>query len=138
MSSLTSIFGDFKTIEEWKKFAEAQHKTIIQLNSKLKNLEEEKESLKKLLEKSTPLIQPQREYALDTDDEEYIARTQLARLKQIADERELTLEESKRTEIFVKILNGVRNTPKTIEVKTKELSNDQLLAIVSSNDNNGK
>ncbi len=55
---------------------------------------------------------------------------QLNKLKEISYERELTLEEAKRVEIFSKILNVLENSPKTIKVETKNLDNKELLSLL--------
>ena len=125
---------EFQKIAELQAFNEAQQKTIIQLSKKIKALEEEKTHLKKLLESSVPVIQstPQKSDGLETNDEETIALTQLRKLRDISLERELTLEEAKRCEIFFKILNASRNAPKTIEIKSKKLNTTDLLALVES------
>ncbi len=43
---------------------------------------------------------------------------QLEKLRDISSGRELTLEETRKVEVFSKVLNAVRNAPKTIEIKS--------------------
>lgn len=129
------MIKDFKEYAELKSYAEAQHKTIVNLTKKNKGLEDEVNHLKKLLESSTPLVAPNNKFErLILTDEEAISVTQLEKLRDISLMRELTLEEAKRFEIFYKVLNSVRSKPKTIDATAKELGNDELLALVSSND----
>ena len=64
-------------------------------------------------------------------DEEVICRTQLNLLKQMSLERQLTLEESRKVDIFSKILIALNEKPKTIKLETKSFKDEELLAIVS-------
>jgi hypothetical protein len=119
-------------VEDLKAFAEAQQKTIVHLTKKIKTLEDENSHLKKLVEQTVPVIkkegQPeQKGDKFLTSDQEAICRVQLNKLRDISFERELTLEEAKRVEIFSKILNLLETVPKTIKVETKGINNEDLL-----------
>jgi len=105
---------------------EVQHRTISNLKVELDRLKEEKQHIEKLLVNQNPELSlgP----SLETDDEESICRMQLRLLKNVSMSRELTLEEAKRVEIYTKILNNKLNQPKTVVVKTKSISNEDLLA----------
>lgn len=134
--SLEKMLDDVKDLAELKAFSDAQQKTIIKLSKKNKELEEEVSHLKKLLESQTPIISdvpalPFAEKFLTTDQES-ICRTQLSKLREISFERELTLEETKRVEIYSKILNVLENSPKTIKVETKSIPSQDLLSLVQS------
>lgn len=133
-----------KSIEQYKEFSQlqeyaiAQQATIIQLSKKIQRLEEECDHLKKLLESSVPLIVKEGndsnvEKFLSTA-EETICIMQLDKLREISLERELTLEETRRVEIFAKILSTFRNVPKTIEIKNKNMKTEELLALVENDD----
>ena len=138
-NSFDLMLGEFKEVAELKVFAESQFKTITELNRKLKALEEEKEHLKKLLEQSTPLLIEDKKnflgFDLDISNEEIICLRQLAMLKEISMERQLTLEETRQCEIFSKILLNLKSAPKTIKVDSKNLSEKELLALVEIKDN---
>lgn len=135
--SLDKMLDDVKELADLKAFSDAQQKTIIKLSKKNKELEDEVVHLKKLLESQTPLIATNPSAGLPAEkflstDQEAICRMQLNKLKDVSFERELTLEEAKRVEIFSKILNVLENSPKTIKVESKNLSSQDLLTLVQS------
>lgn len=121
---------------ELKLYSDAQSKTIIELSKKLKVKEDETIHLKKLLEGSVPLIREKKDLIkFEANDQEYICRTEINKLRDISMERELTLEECKKLDIYSKILKELANAPKTIEVKSRQLSEAELLSIVGSDTN---
>lgn len=134
--SLEKMLDEAKDLAELRVFSEAQQKTIVKLSKKNKELEDEISHLKKLLETTTPIISNNEavpSVSADkflTTDQEAICRMQLNRLKEVSYERELTLEEAKRVEIFSKIINVLENSPKTIKVETKNLDNKELLSLI--------
>jgi hypothetical protein len=132
--SMDEMLKDFKELAEVKAFAEAQTRSIIDLNKKNRELQEEVLHLKKILEDSTGIIQTNnndvQSNLLLGEDEETIAKVQINRLKEISFARELTLEESRRLEIFVKVLNIVKNKPAKVFEMTKSLGNEELLKLV--------
>lgn len=131
----------YKELSQLQEFAEAQQKTIIQLSKKIQKIEEERDHLKTLLESSVPLIKREGEQSGEkflTSAEEAICVMQLEKLRDISIGRELTLEETRKVEVFSKVLNIARNAPKTIEIKNKQLSNEELLALVESDGNGTK
>lgn len=135
--SLSNMFEETKQLAEMKAFSEAQQKTIIQLTKKIKQLEEERDHLKKLVESSVPLVTTNEKHIYPTEkfltsDQEAICRTQLLKLREMALDRELTLEETKKVEIFSKILIALENAPKVIKVNTESLNNDDLLSVITS------
>jgi len=135
--SLEKMLDEVKDLAELRVFSEAQQKTIIKLSKKNKELEEEIVHLKKLLEGQTPLIQtstqpPSVGEKFLTSDQESICRMELNKLKQVSFERELTLEEAKRVDIYSKILNVLENSPKTIKVETKSIPSQDLMSLVQS------
>lgn len=133
--SLDLMLNEAKDLAELRAFSEAQQKTIVKLSKKNKELEEEISHLKKLLESSVPVIASDNAPVIQADkfltsDQEAICRMQLNKLKEVSYDRELTLEEAKRVEIFSKILNVLENSPKTIKVETKNLDNKELLSLL--------
>lgn len=138
ISNISSLIQDFKEISEWKTFSESLHKLNIKLTSENFQLKEEIKHLKDLVQKTTPVLTGENfptisTKGLLTTDEEAIAVCQLEQLRDLALQRPLTLEEAKRTEIFFKILTVLRNQPKTIVVKSKEVPTEQLLALAETN-----
>lgn len=137
--SIEKTLQQYKTLEDLQQFAVAQQSTIIQLSKKIQRLEEERNHLKQLLESSVPLIKKEGETGVEkflTSAEESICIMQLEKLRDISTGRELTLEETRRVEIFSKILATFRNMPKTIELKNKETKTEDLLKLVESDDGN--
>lgn len=130
---MKSLIDSSTDLAEIKAFSTAQSKTIIELSKKNKEQADEIIHLKKLLEGSVPLVKTQTDITnLGSNDQEFICRVGLDQLKQISTERELTLEECKKLDIFSKILKELASTPKTIEVKAKTLTDDALLQIVDN------
>ena len=130
-----------KTLEQFKdmatlqKYADAQYKTILSLTKKVKLLEQENMELKDLLEKTTPLFDEEKKtfempQIEASSDEEMIAKVQLVKMREIAIERELTLEEAKRVEIFTKILT-TKGTKSPV-AQTQKMNNDDLLKMLEN------
>lgn len=134
--------AQYKDFNQLQEFAQAQQTTIISLSKKIQKLEDERDHLKKLLESTVPLFnEPGKVIAsgkLLTSAEEAICVMQLDRLRDISLERELTLEETRRVEIFSKVLASVKSKPKDSDSKAKEMSNEELLALVENNGNGSK
>lgn len=94
---------------------------------RIKALEEENEALKsKLIAYETAKF---REGA-----EQEICETQIAFLQELATERPLTLEESKKFELFVKTLHAVKaqKKPKTKTINAEKITNAELVEIAKS------
>jgi len=130
------MIAQFQTLEDLQAFAKAQQKTLIDLTKKLKASEDEIKHLKKLLEGAVPVINAPAKVDFASNDEESIAREQLYLLKKISSERELNFEETKKVEIYSKILIAIKDKPKTIEVQTRSLSNEELMAVLNASENN--
>jgi len=89
-----------------KKITNKKKKTNVEDN--LRALVEEKDAeISRLNRKITTLTKVDK---IKINDEEMIAIMQLQRLKGVAQTRELTLEESRKFEIFSKIKNSVNKT----------------------------
>jgi hypothetical protein len=136
MEPFDKMLQQMKDFASLQKYAEAQYKTILSLSKKVKVLEEENVELKDLLEKSTPLLQEEKNnflvYQVEaSSDEEMISKVQLARIKEISMERELTLEEAKRVEIFTKILS-TKGSNSSIAIQTQKMDSDDLLKMLDN------
>lgn len=130
------ILDNFDTVEDLKQYASSQYLTIISQSKKIHELESKLEKLDlKLLEAerkeavSSSLNVEQPEGQSDT---ETACIVQIAMLKGLAMNRELTLEEVKKLEIFAKTLQMMRG--KITEDKKKEqpskISTADLLRLV--------
>lgn len=140
MDSIDKMLEQIKDFASLQKYAEAQYKTILSLSRRVKILEEENIELKDLLEKSTPLLNEEKKnfvaYQVEaSSDEEMIAKVQLARMKEISMDRELTLEEAKRVEIFTKILN-TKGSSSSVTIQTQKMDSDDLLKMLDNDPNN--
>ena len=121
-----NLTKEFKTIAEYKNFAQAQNETILELSKKIHNLEEEIRNQK---------IEKKEVISLDTSisNEEMICLTQLRILNESSRERELTLEEAKKVDIFTKILSQINSQKeKGTSDEAGLLSSEELLKIVEN------
>ena len=141
MLSIDDLAKEYQTIEEWKALAQAQQKQVNTLTKKVKELEAEKKDLKKQIEqvpaKSTQVIEfPGQSNILLKSDVETIAQVQLQKLKEISFDRELTLEEAKRVEIFNKVILSNKVKSNDIDAQSKEFSEEELIGLLA--DDSGK
>ena len=130
--SIDKMAQGFKDEASLKAYSEAQYKTIVTLSKQNHQLEEENIHLRKLLEDSTPLIKPEGsliETFQDVTDQEAICRMELKKLKNLAIERDLNLEEAKRTEIYTKLLVQLQQKGKPEEKAPGRLDDAQLIAL---------
>src|SRR5262249_54053581 len=108
---------------------EAQYTVISNLQTQLKKVEEENKSLKLMLEGTVPLIS-NNVMDIGISPSRIICETQIAILKNFAITRELTLEESKKFQIYVDILETLKKE-KDDGVKAN-ISEDELLKLVKN------
>lgn len=127
---------DTKDHAKLQAYSNAQTNTIIELSRKLKGAQDEVTHLKKLLEGSVPLVKAEGSSIADkADDQEYICRTEISKLRDISRDRELNMEEARRFDIYCKILKElIPNGLKKSESEAKKTSTADLLALVRSGD----
>lgn len=132
--SIDRTIMQYKDLETLQQFAQAQMTTLTQMSKKVQRLEEERDHLKTLLESSIPLIKTSPEGVTQNAeaDSEYICTIEIAKLKNITQERELTYEEVKRLEIHFKILNQINIRNPKQEKEVKDLSTENLLKLIES------
>ncbi len=133
---IDNMATQFKELADLQAYSHAQYQTIISLSKKLHTLEEENVHLKKLLDNSTQLTKDpasQIEIYLNFSDEEAICRMELKKLKTLAIERDLSLEEAKRTEIYTKLLLNMDERKTKDVTPNAPLDNAQLLAMLGDN-----
>jgi len=129
-----------KSEDEQKAYLKAQQATIISQTKEINNLKRELEKLAK--ENETLVMENAQLKALtpkenlgqfNVSDEETICVVQLAILKNYSLTRELTMEETKKTEIFVKTLKEIRGkkVEVTEEEKAEKISNEDLLKFMN-------
>lgn len=134
--NVSAMFEEFKELSELKEYATSQYKTILALQKKIAQLEEETSQLKRMLSETTPIISAE-PTVTETTDEELISRAELRKLrnKAMSDPDGLTYEEVKKLDILAKTLNATKNKPKQMVIETKNKSSADLLkALVASDD----
>lgn len=127
----------FTSLEELQAYCDSQYKTIITLNQRLQSNETELEKLRNVNEKlkqeqmvatATNSISNDK---FKTTDEETICVIQIAMLKQTALERELSMDETKKLDTFVKVLLSLRAKDTTKKpVATDNLTEEQMLEMM--------
>lgn len=129
------MINSFKDPEQLKALCDSQYKTIIELSKKIQELELENKTLKddsklkasftgnaiKLPEKEGEIVK------LAKTDQEVICTMQLFHIKNNALNRELTLEEARKVEIYSKILSSLNRNDDSKDAEFKKLSDDDLL-----------
>lgn len=122
-------------IKELEIFSEAQHKTILDLSRKLEKVEKEKQDLEMAYTNiqnasfSSSLEIPS--VGTIVHNAQIIAEVQLSRLRQLSDNGPLSFEDSKKVELFVKVLEVFKAKEKTQPLQT--INDDELLKIIESN-----
>lgn len=134
--NIDQLTEQFKTMEELKIFCQSQFKQILQLSKKIKELEDKNNDLVQKSKENKTLSLVNVDNTLPTnlglkDDAEVIAQIQIKMLKEQAFGRELTLEETKKLEIFNKILKQPVEKDKPIKVDAKVLKEEDLLKVIS-------
>jgi hypothetical protein len=112
-----------------KKFEEDNvglSETIDKLLKELENKENQIDHLKRMLGNTIPIIGD-----LSMSNEEIIAEKQIARLREFSMLRELTLDEAKRLDIFVKIKNGPKEREPEKKSQLKDVTPFDLLKLAS-------
>jgi len=124
----------FKELAELQQYADAQYSTIITLNKKIYELSQKNEQLEHLLNQS-PKQSPITLNDLGIPNEELIAYEQLRALKAHSAVRELSLEESRRVELYSKILTSLRSNTDVVPItRVSKDEKDELLAQLADSD----
>lgn len=125
----------FDSVEELRSYSNAQYQTIIKLSQQLKKAQSEAEIYKEKLEAMSNQISNEsalnKEMGIfDITDEETVCLTQLALIRGLAMNRELTTEEAKKFEIFHKVLNNIRNRKPSEKNDLSELNTEDLVKLI--------
>lgn len=131
-ATLDKMAEQFKSFAELQAYSSAQYQTIISLTQKINDLETKNKQLEEMLMNSTPIVKEnssELQLLSQGTDEETICRIQLKKLKdKCLEGEELTLEETKRAEIYAKLLLAFRTGDKKgQESLTEQLPDAQLL-----------
>lgn len=130
------ILSNFDSVEDLKEYASSQYKTIITQSKKITELEKKLEATEsKLLEaeKKSAISSALTIEQTECSDTEAVCVIQIAILKGLAMNRELTLEEVKKLEIFAKTLQLIKGKPVPEEKKKEtpsKISTAELLKLV--------
>lgn len=133
------ILDSFSNTEDLKEYASSQYKTIITQSRKINDLEKKVESLEHKLAEAEKKAAVSSALSIQQDegssDTETICVIQVAMLKGLAMNRELTLEECKKLEAYTKVMLSLKGKS-TIEDKQKDvgskLTTEQLMALAAS------
>ena len=131
------LAGQFQTVAELKDYCDQQYKFISILQKENAAFKVEVDHLKDLLSSTTTLIGEIKPVAFEVSNEQAICEMQIRLLQQTAEQRPLTLEETKKLEIFVKSLYLIKekNSKDNAEDYTKlppgvSMSNLEKLASI--------
>jgi hypothetical protein len=135
---MTEIYSD--TDADLTALSKAQSKTIVSQSKEITQLQKQKEQLTEEVKRlSTEIITLKATggqaagQQFNTTSSETICVVQLAMLEQLSMNRELTLEESKKVELFSKVLRDERGkSVKQEEDTPAKLSNEELLKAMAS------
>jgi hypothetical protein len=134
------IVDTFTEIEDLREYSNSQYKVIVSQSKKISELERKLESTESKLAKSEQKGTITNALSADqtggsNSDGETICLIQLALLRASAMNAELTLEETKKVEIYVKTLQVIKGKG-TEDKKPKDtgraLTNDELIALMST------
>lgn len=126
--------------DEQKAYIKAQQATIINQTKEINSLKREIEKLASENERialenaQLKALSGGGKNDFSTTPEETICLVQLEMIKNMALTRELTLEETKKSEIFLKMLQSIRGkaAQQSEEDKVEKLSNEDLLKFMES------
>lgn len=137
MSEIVKMIADITKFEDLQQFANAQYNTMLAQAKKIHKLQEEVEKLSLELEKKKQ--DSTISNSLDTskgttNDAETTCLVQLALLKGKSMEGELTLEETKKVEIYSKVLHLLKSKQTeddTDKKKVEKLDTKDLLSLIN-------
>lgn len=139
-NKVSRTIAQYKDFEQLQLYAMAQETTILQMSRKNQKLEDQVKHLEELLKTTVPVIKtsPEGVQSFAEDDSEYICQVEIAKLKQVTQERELTYEECKRLDTYFKIITQINFKNKNKEKEAEKLPTEDLLKLVESNDDRAK
>lgn len=132
-NDIVQLYDEFKEvgqyvnkIKELEKINTEQYKIIQKLGEELAIREHKLKHLEKLLMQTNPIV-------IEVSAEEEICELQIERLRNAAQTRDLTLEEARRLDIFIRNKRLAQDQSTiNIEAKKAEITDAQLLQIAES------
>jgi len=142
VTDITAVAGKFKSRLELQRYSEKLFAAFKQSVEKLQKLEAENAHLKELLNSVVPSVPSpakiEEPVVFNVPNEQAIAEIQLDRLKKIAMDRDLTLDETKRMDLLVKNLYLSKNqATKVVDIRAKKIesiSEAELIEVVKKSD----
>lgn len=133
---MKDMFKDMDKYVELQAYSSAQTKTILELNKKVNSLERENGELRKTVSHIEVEARKDKDKTVlkDTTDEQAICEMQLSILRDRSLEGELTLEETKKVDMFAKLLLQLRSPGKKQEDPVQKLDTKDLLRLVEGGD----
>lgn len=131
--NVTELQAAFNDLQE---YSDNQFRTILDLKKQIDALKIEKKQLQESLEKNIPVISNNiSNISIGITNEQLVCETQILLLKDHAVTRELTLEETKKFEIYTKVLENIKSkAPKQSDAHVEKMTDDQLLKLVVDNE----
>lgn len=119
--------------QELQQYSDTQFKLVLELKGTIARLESENKSLKTLLEQNLPAISLQvSDLGFGISSEQLICETQILLLKDLAVTRQLTMEESKKFQIFEEILSKYKSNKKEDPFSVSKMTDEELLKAAQS------
>jgi len=128
--NILNLAKSFKDMTELQAYCDSQYKLIIDLSKKINKLEQEKKSLEETLLKNNLNSSPLLDLSTELSNEEVVCMVQLKLLKEISDRGSLTLEETRKFEIFTKILQIIHSNKKNNGEVLNKVKDDELLSLI--------
>lgn len=125
---LDKLLEKFTEITEIKAYANAQYNTILDLQNKLQAANGEIEHLKSILDGISPNLSAKE--LLKGSNQEEVCKRELYKLNERSKISALTLEETKKVEIYTKLLIALNGKDKPRDNIGEDLSDEQLLNVV--------
>lgn len=131
MSDIDNMEKDF--LKGANDFNKASLTVIVELQEQIESLKVENDHLKKLLENNIPLIDiSTNDFTLGISNERIICETQLANLRAAALVRDLTLEETRKFQAFVDVLEKIKKAQPNPDIEIRKLPEADLLKVLEN------
>lgn len=129
ITDITKMSEEFKDLKE---YSDAQYTVISDLHKKIKKLEEENKHLQSILNTTVPNLSiATTDLSVGISNEQLICETQILILKEAAITRSLTMEEARKLQIFVDVLDKLKKDNKNTDMGLEALSVDDLLKLAN-------
>lgn len=138
---IDQLAQSFKTLKELRHYCDSQMMVISELNKKIVALQEENKHLQDLLSKSTPIISDASgslEIYKNMTNELAVCLMQIKILKEKSEDGELSLEDTKKLEIYTKLLLNLKTDKPAGNKEVSDLSDEELLEAALKGGDSGK